>query len=403
VFALCDGQGSWCVLPGGMTRLVSESAGLATMAMGGSSADTWVLAEAPLPEDSDFDPGAGLAAITPQSTALVQRERLVTSRAAENLFWLGRYTERAENAVRLAQITLGALHGDEEPSLALLMWLGQLADAAGLVPEDCPSPLRERTEFERQLLQGLAAPGDDGASIGLALRGLRGSAAAVRERLSPEHWRFIKDAEDSFLAEARQLQPAHPGAAADALPVLARLSRTLAAVTGAQMDRMWRDEGWRMLSAGRQIERLTWLCEALSRGFYTNAVHDAAGYAVVLELFDSSISFHARHQRSRAIAALIEHVVLNRQNPRSIGWVLSTLKEDLSRLHADEAQPVDDLSARLQSPAAEDLPRLCESDAIGDFIHLQALLQHDIEVGTRLSDDIGLRHFSHTSDERHSV
>ena len=124
---------------------------------------------------------------------------------------------------------------------------------------------------------------------------------------------------------------------------------------------------------------------------------------MVLDLFDSSISFHARHQRSRAIAALIEHVVLNRQNPRSIGWVVSTLKTQLERLHANEPQPVEDLSARLEAPAAVDLPRLCQADAIGDFVHLQALLQHDIEVGGRLSDDIGLRHFSHTSDERQSV
>ncbi|MFT3780220.1 MAG: circularly permuted type 2 ATP-grasp protein [Ottowia sp.] len=402
VFALCDGQGSWRVLPGGMTRLVSESAGLASMAMGGSSADTWVLGEAPAFEDTDFDPGAGLAGITPHATTLVQRERLVTSRAAENLFWLGRYTERAENGTRLARIVLDALHGDEEPSLALLMWLGQLAEAAALVPEDCPSPLDDRAEFERRLIQGLAG-GADEPGVGQTLHGLRGAAQAVRERLSPEHWSFIKEAEERFQIEASELLHAGPGAAADALPVLARLSRTLAAVTGAQMDRMWRDDGWRMMSAGRQIERLTWLCDALSKGFYTNAVHDAAGYGVVLDLFDSGISFHARHQRSRAIAALIEHVVLNRQNPRSIGWVVSTLKTQLERLHANEAQPVEDLSARLKSPAATDLPRLCQSDAIGDFVHLQALLQHDIEVGGRLSDDIGLRHFSHTGNERQSV
>ena len=402
VFALCDGEGSWRVLPGGMTRLVGGSAGMATVATGGSSADTWVLGEAPPAEDSDFDQGAGLTAITPQATALVQRERLITSRAAENLFWLGRYTERAESSARLAQVILNALHGDEEPSLALLMWLGQLAEAAGLVPEDCPSPLNERAEFERQLIDHLAEP-EDLPGIGYTLRGLRASAAAVRERLSPEHWSYIKEAEEQFLAESRELHSAGPGAGADALPVLARLSRTLAAVTGAQQDRMWRDDGWRLLTIGRQLERLTWLCDALSKGFYTNAVHDAAGYGVVLDLFDSTISFHARHQRSRAIAALLEHVVLNGQNPRSIGWVVSTLQTQLSRLHASEPAAVEDLSARLIAPSAQDLPRLCEHDALGDFTHLQALLQSQLETGAALSDDIGLRHFSHTGDVRQSL
>jgi len=400
VFALSDGQGSWQVLPGGMTRLVSESAGLATMAVGGSSADTWVLADTPPTEDSALDQGAGLTAITPESVALVQRERLVTSRAAENLFWLGRYTERAGNSVRLARITLGALHGDEQPSVALLAWLEQLCEASGLVDEEPPSPLLRRAEFERQLLHRLAEPD---AGIGQALRGLRAAASAVRERLSTEHWNLIKEAETHFLTECEALRAAGASDDDDALLVLGQLSSALAGVAGLQLDHMWRDDGWRMMSVGRQIERLTWLCDVLSRGFYTNAVHDAAGYGVVLDLFDSTISFHARHQRSRAIAALIEHVVLNHQNPRSVGWVIQTMGRQLAKLHASEAGDIEDLSARLLSPAPELLPRLCEADGIGDFIHLQALLDEQMALGAQLSDDIGLRYFSHTGDERRSL
>ena len=400
VFALSDGAGSWQVLPGGMTRLVSESAGLATMAMGGSSADTWVLGDEPLHEDTDFDHST-LAAFTPADTELVQRERLVTSRAAENLFWLGRYTERAENATRLARIVLQSLHGEEEPSIGHLMWIGQLAESAGLVPDDCPSPLDDRVEFERQLI-GALGDTEDTPSVGYTLRNLRQAGSALRERLSPEHWNFIKQAEDNFLREARRLRD-DGGQGADALQQLAAVSRALSAITGAQHDRMWRDDGWRLLSAGRQIERLTYLSEALSRGFYTNAVHDAAGFGVVLDLFDSTISFHARYQRSRAIAALIEHVVLNFENPRSLGWVVQTLNGRLARLHEREPGPLEDLSQRLQPPGADELTRLCQSDHIGDFVHLQALLQQFMKAGAQLSTDISLRHFTHTGEVRRST
>ncbi len=401
VFALSDGAGSWRVLPGGMTRLVGESAGLATMALGGSSADTWVLADAPTMETPEFDLSA-LAPITPTDTALVQRERLITSRSAENLFWLGRYTERAESSARLARIALHALHGEEEPSVAQLMWLGQLAETAGLVPEDAPSPLDDRAAFEQLLIHGLADT-DDVPGVGYALRSLRLAAGALRERLSPEHWGFIKEAEERFLREGAALRggPAH--AEAEALHSLTQLSRALAAITGAQQDRMWRDDGWRLMTIGRQIERLTWLSVALSRGFYTNAVHDAAGHGVVLDLFDSTISFHARYQRSRSMAALIEHVVLNHQNPRSLGWVVQRLRTLLARLHANDPHQLEDLSLRLRNPLPEDLPMLCESDRIGDFIHLQALLAHFIDVGAHLSNDIGLRHFTHTADAARSV
>lgn len=399
VFAVSDGSGGWQVLPGGMTRLVSESAGLAAMAMGGSSADTWVLGDHPLVEDTDFEHSA--LPLIVAGEAPEQRERLVTSRAAENLFWLGRYTERAENSARLVRIILQSLHGEEEPSYPQLMWLGQLADSAGLVAPDCPTPLDDRAAFERQLIDAMADT-EEVQGVGYTLRSLRQAGAALRERLSPEHWSFIKEAEERFLQEATQLRE-RAGDSADALQALARLSRSLAAVTGAQQDRMWRDDGWRLLSVGRQIERLTYLAEALSRGFYTNAVHDAAGYGVVLDLFDSTISFHARYQRSRAIAALIEHVVLNHENPRSLSWVVQTLSGRLARLHEKETAPVDDLSQRLRRPELAELRELCVADDIGDFIHLQALLDHFIQVGTTLSDEISLRHFTHTGEASRST
>ncbi|HRN76225.1 circularly permuted type 2 ATP-grasp protein [Ottowia sp.] len=407
VFALSDGSGRWSVLPGGMTRLVSASAGLATMALGGSSADTWVLPGAAAPPQADPEHEAGphadrssLVAITPADTALVQRERLITSRAAEGLFWLGRYTERAENGARLAGIVLNALHGEEEPSPAVLMWLEQLAAFAGLVPPGTPSPLHDRAAFERALIQSL--PDTEGTpGIGYTLRRLYQVAASLRERLSPEHWSFIKQARENWRRAGDPSQHGGEAASADAARALAQLSHTLAAVTGAQQDRMWRDDGWRLLTVGRQLERLLHLSDALSKGFYTNAVHDAAGYGVVLELFDSTISFHARHQRSRSIAALIEHVVLNQQNPRSLGGALQLLQDRLARLRQHDSQPLD--LPPLHGPVADELPRLCEADAIGDFIHLQARLAQLMAAGARLSDEIGLRHFSHAGEEHTSL
>ncbi|WP_423453809.1 circularly permuted type 2 ATP-grasp protein [Ottowia sp. VDI28] len=400
VFVVSDGEQSWQVLPGGMTRLVSTSAGLTSMALGGSSADTWVLHDEPLSEDLLASSSVAASMASPSVAALAQRERLITSRAAENLFWLGRYTERAENSARLVQIILQALSGDEEPSYSVLMWLGQLAESAGLMPEHAPALLEDRHGFENALIRSL---GDAAVpSVGYTLHSLRQTGVALRERLSPEHWSFVKEAEENFLADCGEWA-ARLSSSADALRALARLSRALAGITGAQNDRMWRDDGWRLLAAGRQIERLTHLADALSRGFYTNAVHDAAGYGVVLDLFDSGISFRARYQRSRAIDALIEHVVINHQNPRSLGWVTQTLSTRLNHLHRHDPANMEDLSLRLHPLALEDLPRLCQANEIGDFTHLQEYLALCIETGSELSKEIGLRHFTHTGEVRRSV
>ena len=75
------------MLPGGLTRIASAELEIASMQRGGSSADTWVLTE------GEVDPTSLLHYDQP-AVEIAHRSRSVTSRAAENLFWLGRYTER---------------------------------------------------------------------------------------------------------------------------------------------------------------------------------------------------------------------------------------------------------------------------------------------------------------------
>ncbi|HEY1225988.1 MAG TPA: circularly permuted type 2 ATP-grasp protein, partial [Ramlibacter sp.] len=149
VFAVCDGRGSWRVLPGGLTRIAGDTADIATMQRGGSSADTWVLTE------GDVDTTSLLHHEHP-ATVTSHRGRTVTSRAAENLFWLGRYTERTENTARLARLTLQSLNGEDASSQPLLAWLGELAKEHGLVLPNVPSPGVSRRVFERSLVATLA-------------------------------------------------------------------------------------------------------------------------------------------------------------------------------------------------------------------------------------------------------
>ena len=95
VFAVADGPQSWRILPGGLTRLAGPELEMASMQRGGSSADTWVLT------DGEVDHTSLLHYDQPAIEISI-RNRSVTSRAAENLFWLGRYSERCENTTRLA-------------------------------------------------------------------------------------------------------------------------------------------------------------------------------------------------------------------------------------------------------------------------------------------------------------
>ncbi|MCX7226289.1 MAG: circularly permuted type 2 ATP-grasp protein, partial [Burkholderiales bacterium] len=150
VFAVSDPVRGWRVLPGGLARVAAVEADIASMQQGGSSADVWALTQGEVDSTTLLQP-----AITPAT--LAQRKRLVTSRAAENLYWLGRYTERAENAIRLARLTLECLNGEEQSSPPLLAWLGRMAVANTLVLPSVPSPAQARRVFERSLIAGLGS------------------------------------------------------------------------------------------------------------------------------------------------------------------------------------------------------------------------------------------------------
>ena len=407
VFAVNDGPQSWRVLPGGLARLAGADAQIASMQRGGSSADVWVQTDAEVDRTTLLAPHA-----TPAS--LARHRAPVTSRAAENMFWLGRYTERAENTLRLARLSLDLLSGEEQSSRSLVGWLYDLCQRNALVPRELPDvPLlqegpraaQSRRVFERALIAEL---GDvrRGRSLGFNLRCLREAAAAVRERLSQEHWNHIVRAEAEFLRRMGE-QAGEPGEGRYAIGATQRsleaASAMLSAITGAQTDRMTRDDAWRLLSIGRHIERLGFLGNALAAGFEQGTVHEVAGFEAMVALFDSTITFHARYQQRRDVATLVDLLVLDGDNPRSLAWVTQTLRGRIARLAGSAPGKLTALSHELPDPAAWTLERLCQPGPDGRYGALMEVLEACESAAYHVSDAIGVRYFTLTSDTVRSV
>ena len=343
----------------------------------------------------------------------------VTSRAAENLFWLGRYTERTENAIRLAQLTLRCLGGEDQSSQPLLAWLNATAINNCLVLDSVPPATHARRVFERSLIAGLAQT-DQAASVGYNLRALKNAASAVRERLSQEQWHVIVRAEADFFSrceafgKASQLgTQALDYSSVEALRTLEHASSFMAAITGAQTDRMMRDDGWRLLSIGRLVERLATLSAALIEGFRCDAVFDDSGFGAVLELFDCTITFHAQYQQRRDIPALLDLLVLDRDNPRSLGWVVQTLKGRLEKLALSKPGDLPALSVYMPDPAAWSLAGLCNQQpgtaaAIPiapeqRYSRVMDVLAQCHASAYELSDSTSRRYFSHATSADHSL
>jgi uncharacterized circularly permuted ATP-grasp superfamily protein/uncharacterized alpha-E superfamily protein len=409
VFAVSDGPRSWRVLPGGMARIATAQGDIASMQRGGSSADVWVVT----PPEQAVDTTTLLQSHHSPAT-LAHRNRIVTSRAAENLFWLGRYTERTENSLRLSRLALDCLNGDGRSSMPLLTWLGQMASNNILVQSEVPMPAQRRQVFERSLVASLASTTISG-SVGYNLLCIKQAAFAVRERLSQEHWKVIVNAHEEFFRRCAAYQNEGQYQTPDALRVLDSASGYLAAITGAQTDRMTRDDGWRLLSIGRHIERLGFLAASLKLGFSTGSVHDASGFEAMIALFDSTITFRAHYQQSHDVAALLDLLVMDRDNPRSLGWVAHTLRGRLARLAGSAPGELAALSLNVPNPDLWDLEDLC----CADMEHtpeetltaeqgptstpLQQLLEQCTQSAYAVSDDISAVYFTHSGEAKQSL
>jgi len=401
VFAVSDGLGPdgkprWRVLPGGLARVAGASVDIASMQRGGSSADVWALADATVDTKAQLTVSQSLG-------QPVRRKRLVTSRAAENLYWLGRYTERSENAVRLARLTLECLGGEHQTSAPLQSWLSQMAVANTLVLPGVPSAVQARRVFERSLVASLGAT-DGATSVGYSLRALKLAASSVRERLSQEHWSMLVRCEEELFSRCREHTARGDFSVAAALRVLKTSSDYLAAITGAQTDRMVRDDGWRLLSIGRHVERLGFLAGALERALELDTLETDGGFEAMLDLFDSTITFRAQYQQSRDIAALTDLLVLDLDNPRSLAWVAHTLRGRLAKLAGAPAGVLSPLSHKVPAPQDWDFSSANAHEAdLLEPLSLLELLRTLRASAYAVSDEISSTYFTHSGETKQSL
>ncbi|CAN1483441.1 COG2308 Uncharacterized conserved protein [Burkholderiaceae bacterium] len=387
VYAIASGDGEWQLLQGGMTRIATVDPHIVSIQSGGSTLDTWVMT------DQQVDTYSMLPNRTrlPRWTAT---EQLVSSRSAESLFWLGRYTERCELMVRLAKEALVLVSTNQQDSLpALNDAIGALGRLHGLIPEGTPSLTKSAAVFGRTLIAQLIQKGARGLLDNLER--LEFSLKAVRDRLPAEHAEIAQSMKQMLLhntvhpalvgashaakSRTKRVSRAAPRNPIDTIEVLDVIGIQLVALVGFQSDRMTRDLGWHMLAAGRLIERLVNLSGILVAFFTHAAVYTPRGFETLLVLFDSSITYRTRYQRQQDISALMDLLVTDETNPRSINCILQALKGEIKHL------PNGDVL----------LDGLPEFDPHEDSVLVQVEMVRALGVfAANVSDDISRRFFA---------
>ncbi len=369
----CASPNGYVVMPGGLTRVATgPDIRVVSMQRGGSSKDTWVLSVGPVS-------GFSLLRREIGPRDLVRSGANLSSRVVENLFWFGRYSERCEDIARLLRVALVRLIHDT-PSERDPGWpgIGGLLKSVEIIPGD------KLTEAE--LVRALRAAILDEASPGLAhdLGLLFGVARQLRERLSLDNWMTL----NHMMERIAHRKDRPPAALADLLGDLDRVISALMTLAGFALDGMTRDAAWRFMSFGRRIERLQWLCTMLKQAL---AGGRDADLNWLLEVADSSITYRSRYMARPEWLPVLDLLVRDEANPRSVAFQLIGLRDYLRRVAELFGEPADEqLDDAVEALAALDPG----ADLLPDSPRLAALLDQWSAAAARLSEQIGLRFFS---------
>lgn len=313
-----SGADGYVVMPGGLSRVAPRpDTWVVSNQFGGVSKDVWVLASEPERQIS-------LLASAPQPLLITADGEDVPGRVADDMFWLGRYTERAEGTARLLREVLlrllGSEHAPHDESLSILLRAvtHHTATFPGFIGNDGDGRLRAP---ERELLSVLLDRKRAG-SLRYNIDALVRVGRSVRDRLSSDSSRVVN-------AVNREL--ARPCDLPAALEALQRLIIWLAAFAGLSDESMSRGHGWRFLEIGRHLERATHTATLLA-AVVRSAPASGSVWEALLAVGHSVKTYRRRYRSYVHRDAVLDLLLLDESNPRSVSYQLVHLQQLVAAL-----------------------------------------------------------------------
>jgi uncharacterized circularly permuted ATP-grasp superfamily protein/uncharacterized alpha-E superfamily protein len=403
VYLAAEGD-SWVVIPGGLARVSpSIDTPVVSMQRGGGSKDTWVLSDGPV------------------DTFSLQRARYIPadlsrgvvsdlpSRAADHIFWLGRYAERSEHLARMLRCILirftGQLGATDESEWESLMKMHNCLESPHArlstdEPQGHSDPMRD---LEQEILSRIFEEQRSDSLTAILNRAGR-SAAQVRDRLSSDLLRIVSQ----FGSMARVADSPAWGyvSVGDALAVLNGCIGTLASLRGIEMENMTRGPGWHFLSIGRRLERSIHLVKLFRTIIVPFTLQTWPALEMLLEVADSSMAYRSRYFTILQPAPVLDLLMNEEVNPRSLAFQMKDLSEhcrSLSSMPSGAGWPILK-QKRLEEAASnlfrEDVRMLSEPGAEAPRVRLDELLAEVDAALPALSNAITHAYFSHVEAVR---
>ncbi|MFA7595797.1 MAG: circularly permuted type 2 ATP-grasp protein [Novosphingobium sp.] len=363
-FLARDGEGRWVALAGGFGR-VSDRDELRTslMGLGDLSADVCIV------EDSYSAQTVVPPALAPP--AVRRADGALPSQSADNLFWLGRYCERAHQtalAIRTLLDTASGQHAKTDTGTATAR-LSALLERWSAVPPGSASLPPLQTAITA--LTAKRQPGSVAALVETA----RQIALLLRDRLSRDTWRVIHRPLPDFKAHDPDSVSAATGIAIERFAAFARL----------MADSMARTPAWRFLDMGISLERASLIVQASATMIPGSA--SAEDLSALLELVDGQSLYRSRYLTMPFIAPVLDMVLLDPVQPRGLAFQISRLAHHLAALPNLRDDGMMELPLRLVRELRGNLEGITAENL--DQIALQGISARIAE----LSDAISRRYF----------
>ncbi|OOG24606.1 hypothetical protein B1C78_08370 [Thioalkalivibrio denitrificans] len=382
---LCAREDDYLVMPGGLTRVAGRPGDMVVSNQeGGLSKDTWVLSSEP-------EPASGPLAAIPEGPAVGMQSSL-PSRVAENLFWMGRYAERAEGTLRLIRGVLKRrrqardLSGPHEQAAldALLRALTHLTTCyPGFVGEGGGERL---TAPESEILS-LITDGERPGTLRFTLSSLFQAAYALRDRVSGDSWRVLA----SLREQSRNLVADAATDPEELRDNLDEVVTRLLALSGLAQESTIRQTGWVFLDTGRRLERAQLTVNLLRATLVARQEFMAESLLMeaVLAWGESLTAYRTGHRAPPEMSGVLDLMLQESANPRALLFQLERLDEHVRKL------PEPGSGGRVSSlarPVLEALMTLRLADP-------DALVQADPDSGVRGALDQLLARQSHLLHE----
>lgn len=388
------------VMPGGLAMTVDPNASVALSAPDGEARDVWVISDDAVP------PFVSLWKPTFEAAQIQRSPRELPSRAADNLFWLGRYVERADWTLRVLRHSLSRIEEDTGPrtdySAARKAIETILAKDAGPQPREAPADTPTSPQLIRELAYELMTSPRHAFGLPQTLGHVHRIASLVRDRLSQEAWRSL----NTFYARPAW-QPANaPRTIGESLDLLDSGIGALAGFNGLMHENMTRNFGWSFLDMGRRLSRALNLSDVMLAAFgaIEGEYEDAGSLQFVLELGDSFITYRSRYRLTPVLPLVLDLLLIDETNPRSLAFQLAALVEHVDQLpqSGQRLQRIEEsrlLLSLLTQVRVSDVNALAAVDGDHRRSGLQSLLKEQITMLPQISDALGRRYFALTEKE----